>query len=122
MKPSGGRDGDIELGGVGRAEVQGLVMGRDRAATAAKVSLPVQSKPLSRGLEVSTTTVLPARAMVILELLELEAAICTFGKLSLLAQISKISLCVCLLINEGSVQLVAMVESKAGLKGSLLWC
>ena len=54
-------------------------LGRDLAATAAKLSLPVQ-KVLVEGLGISTEAVIPARAMAMLELLFLdERAIVTDG-------------------------------------------
>ena len=68
----------MELGGVGKAAGCGW-LGRDLAATAAKLSLPVQ-KVLADGLGMSTEAVMPARAMAMLELLFLdERAIVTDG-------------------------------------------
>ena len=55
----------MELGGVGSPAGCGFV-GRDLAATAAKLSLPVQ-KALLRDLGMSTEVVMPARAMAMLE-------------------------------------------------------
>ena len=55
----------MELGGVGRPAFCFLT-GKDLAATAAKLSLPAQK--LSRGLWISTDSVIPAKAKAMLEL------------------------------------------------------
>ena len=55
----------MELGGVGRPALCFLT-GKDLAATVAKVSLPAQK--LSRGLGMSTDSVIPAKAKAMLEL------------------------------------------------------
>lgn len=61
----------MELGGVGRGLVVVLgfpcfEVGRDLAATAAKLSLPLK-RSLPRGLGISTEAVRPAKAMAMLE-------------------------------------------------------
>ena len=61
----------MELGGVGRPLV-GFLTGRDLAATAAKLSLPAQKSP--RGLGMSTDSVIPAKAIAMLELVMLVGA------------------------------------------------
>ena len=74
----------MELGGVGSPAGCGLSE-RDLAATAAKLSLPVQ-KALLWGLGMSTEAVIPAKAIAILELVFLTTgAICTerSGRVSL---------------------------------------
>lgn len=65
LKAWGGRDGEMELGGVGNMPDCFLV-GRDLAATVAKLSRPVQKLP-SRGVGKSTDAVMPAKAMAMLE-------------------------------------------------------
>ena len=55
----------MELGGVGRPALCFLT-GKDLAATVAKLSLPAQK--LSRGLWISTDSVIPAKAKAMLEL------------------------------------------------------
>ncbi len=57
----------MEFGGVG-SPAGCLPDGRDRAATAAKVSRPDQ-KVVSYGFGMSTEAVMPAKAMVMLEVL-----------------------------------------------------
>lgn len=61
----GGREGEMELGGVGRPALCFLT-GKDLAATVAKLSLPAQK--LSRGLRITTDSVIPAKAKAMLEL------------------------------------------------------
>lgn len=57
----------MEFGGVGSPAGCGFI-GRDLAATAAKLSLPVQ-KEFLRDVGMSTEVVMPARAMAMLEVL-----------------------------------------------------
>lgn len=65
LKPWGGRVGEMELGGVGKAEGC-LPEETGLATTAAKVFLPVQ-KVASRGFGMLTDSVLPAKAKAMLE-------------------------------------------------------
>lgn len=62
----------MELGGVGSILGCLLLVGRDLAATAAKLSLPLMKAP-PRGLGMSTEAVLPANAIAMLEALITEA-------------------------------------------------
>ena len=57
----------MELGGVGRPAWWWPLVGADRAATAAKLSLPIQKLVLLFGLGMSTASVMPARAIAMLE-------------------------------------------------------
>lgn len=75
-KPCGGREGEMELGGVG-SSAGCFLAGSDLAATAAKLSRPAQKLAFSC-FGMFTEAVVPATAMATMEVLLSVGAICAF--------------------------------------------